>query len=459
MSEIRRALGPYRDALVTERASVALDPKSVQIVYKTASGIDATCDVELFEDLDIRDGEFENWIRNQRQAVDPTAVGNRVPIARPVVLIDVMAGVSDYSRWLTREISDRVTVALHDFADVTVIDGTRGPDTAELRSGPIGVAILLDARHGGDHISVSARLEHLYQGAIYNVARGRVPTEGAELADDAAVLQFVTEVVSKTLDAITSQAEETGAQNVALALCNRAKHAIFRLGKADLVKADRLLRLAYEVEPRGQYLAWRSLVRNTAHFEHRDCAFVADDLSSLQLTEEATRDAPDNSLVLAMAAQAHLVRSGDIAAAKRLALRSVECNATNPFGWIFLSNVQLANGERVASYATASSARAMMKSTPYRYFAELFACMSATGTGDYARAMEHAEAALTFCPHFVAPKRYLVALYKHAGRTDALDVVCRALRDAEPDFEISRLLDPNYPVHTLRNLPLIDAIA
>lgn len=78
--------------------------------------------------------------------------------------------------------------------------------------------------------------------------------------------------------------------------------------------------------------------------------------------------------------------------------------------------------------------------------------------GDYQQAADHAEAALLLKPAFVAPLRYLVALYTESNRTAALQRAVALLRVSEPEFRIGHLLESNYPVHTLRRIRLIETI-
>lgn len=64
LTEIRTSLGQHVDCLRTDRGWVALDPARVHVIAdRDRPGTD---DVEFLEGLDIRDAEFEHWIRDQR---------------------------------------------------------------------------------------------------------------------------------------------------------------------------------------------------------------------------------------------------------------------------------------------------------------------------------------------------------------------------------------------------------
>lgn len=65
LTEIRTALRAHRGCLRTDSGWVALDAERV-LVNTTVSDRDEDADVEFLEGLDIRDPEFENWLRGQR---------------------------------------------------------------------------------------------------------------------------------------------------------------------------------------------------------------------------------------------------------------------------------------------------------------------------------------------------------------------------------------------------------
>jgi hypothetical protein len=66
LTEIRLALGTHVGCLQADRGWVALDP--VRVHVNTGRGRTEAEDVEFLEGLDIRDPEFENWVRDQRMS-------------------------------------------------------------------------------------------------------------------------------------------------------------------------------------------------------------------------------------------------------------------------------------------------------------------------------------------------------------------------------------------------------
>jgi len=58
----------------------------------------------------------------------------------------------------------------------------------------------------------------------------------------------------------------------------------------------------------------------------------------------------------------------------------------------------------------------------------------------------------------VSPRRYEVALANHLGDESGVDHAVDAMRLVEPEFVLHTLLDPTYPVNTLRRLPIIETV-
>ena len=81
LTEIRRSLRDHVDCLVTETGWVGLDPGRVE-VQMAAPAQPQGARGEFLEGLDVRDPEFEHWLRDQRSAYEDA----RVPKASVQVL-------------------------------------------------------------------------------------------------------------------------------------------------------------------------------------------------------------------------------------------------------------------------------------------------------------------------------------------------------------------------------------
>lgn len=74
LSQLRRGLGPHADILRVGRSQVALDPARIEVVVDPGDGRR-----EFLEGLDVRDPEFETWLRQERAALARPALGRALP--------------------------------------------------------------------------------------------------------------------------------------------------------------------------------------------------------------------------------------------------------------------------------------------------------------------------------------------------------------------------------------------
>src|SRR4051812_42282531 len=83
LTEIRRSFGErYRDCLVSDLRAIGLDHDHVTVDLDDADWPELAQMVEppqLLDDLDITDDEFEDWVRNQRDAFE-----QRISSSKPI---------------------------------------------------------------------------------------------------------------------------------------------------------------------------------------------------------------------------------------------------------------------------------------------------------------------------------------------------------------------------------------
>jgi DNA-binding SARP family transcriptional activator len=456
LSDIRRSLGDRRDALTTGGGFVELAPEAWTIDVTTGREHFLAGRSELFEDLDIRDPEFEHWIRDCRAWAAETervASPSRRVVPTIVVRDDLPPGSAD--RWIVQTLSGHIAGSLLEHGDFNIL-GTEVSSSQPGRSP--AVALVLGAHSMGDRILVMVRIERLHDGAIVwqTVMSGhRDEIHGAE----AGGLRMVREIVDRVLAAFAGETQAMPDDRLALGLFQQARRSIFSFDETELNRADRLLAAAHRLEPRAQFLSWRYFLRNNADIEFQSLSCFEDRCDPVELAREALRSEPTNSLVLGFAAQAELVHRGNRELGMRLARDCIERNPGNAIGWAVLSNGYLQSGEFDAGDRAARMAERIMAGSDVGFFWDIFSCMAATAVGDFSRAVARAERAVVMAPAFRPPRRYLVALYKHIGSPSDFERACAELRELEPDFEPTRLLDPAYPATTLQRLPLAQLIS
>jgi hypothetical protein len=123
LTDIRTALGPHVGCLRTEPGWVGLDPARVRVRAELTDA-EALEGVEFLEGLDIRDPEFEHWIRDQRlhcQQRTSRLGGARRRLAVGLAIRRPPHGSADEEA-VGDLVLDQVAHALLGFANVDVVD-------------------------------------------------------------------------------------------------------------------------------------------------------------------------------------------------------------------------------------------------------------------------------------------------------------------------------------------------
>ncbi len=156
LSEIRRAFGPQRDCLRSDRRIVALDPERLHVDLDGADLAALSTLSEqpvLLEDIDIGDAEFESWVRNQRlgfefrlaniKAKNLAAEAEPSAMARPSVslsgqpwlrLLPPVFDSGDGGAFLSQFVGDRITQGLIEHWGIELTDTPSGPNGIQIGS-------------------------------------------------------------------------------------------------------------------------------------------------------------------------------------------------------------------------------------------------------------------------------------------------------------------------------------
>jgi tetratricopeptide (TPR) repeat protein len=459
LSEIRRALGPHRQLLAASRHAVALDPAGFKVVYEASVDMRRGGTVEAFEDVDVHDREFEHVIRDVRSHVLERWMQQRkaAPRRRRMVLVRSDARGAPAADVGARLLQNRILSALRQMDDLEVMsaDGTGsdldapgGQPQAMLLIRVLSVAV-------SDDVFLSCEIQN---GRRLWSDNARVPGAIGAMHESVDLDRLALSTVEHVSDAFAEAESIDGADACASVLAHQARNLFFRLDKKSLVAADGLFKRAFEIEPRGRYLVWRSFLRNAAFFQHRTMSFLDNVAPVTELAVEALRHSPDDAVVQTISSQIEYVHQGNLRTPLVMAQRGVERDPTDPLGWALLSNALSTNGKLEEGYQTARRAVELTKHSPFQFYFEHFACMAAAALTDYDQALLHARTALRFRPDFVSTRRYEVALHLRRDEAPQLRQAVKALRQQEAGFTPAALLDPAYPVNTLRRLPIMATI-
>lgn len=451
LTEIRRSLGEHSEIFQSDRRTASLLADVIEVTRDH--------DGEFLEGLDVRDPEFDEWLRLERlqssglpaRPISPEHLVLPEPRQRYVVTIPQETG-SEMERLMSEVFVANVASNLGEQLCV----GTESP--ANERGG--GDRITLKAHtvfHNGQVILHSTCTSGPANKQIWS-GRRVLPAHGAPPINDDRVLQMASEAVGIIGEQLSAEARtlRTELENDPGVLASLAVQKIFSMRQDEQTEADEMLRRAFDVSPRGTFLAWRVFLRVTRLLErHQYCPQTTLDELNL-LCAKALELEPMNSLVVSIVAYAKLVVTGEVGEGFELSRRASALNNANPFAWLALCTSNLYLGQVNEAHTYMMRARTIGSASPFKFWWDTGACLTATATGNFDAAASLANSARVMSPDFRPPLRYLVALNLRAGNVEAaLDAVGQ-IRQFEPGFLAEQLTeDGAYPSATLRSAGIV----
>lgn len=468
LARLKRLLG---DAVQSDRLDIWLD--AAQFSFDHLSGANIPVNAELLQGMDINDEGFEDWIRMQRQSyanrqteveTDPNPViethrGTRR--SRCAVIFDCRSEGGAEANVAALLFSELLNQKLNRY-ELFICLGHEctGRAMPPAESCPNGVTsvIRITTFASADEVYLGVSIDKGVAGPRCGCRSVILPRSMSRLHDSVEISRLANQTADAMIDKAIAGDFPRGGAVEAMILTSEARRLIFRLDRASLAQADRLLARAYELDPRGQVIGWRAYLRNTAHFQHRTDVMFDQRFASDDLALEALRQAPNDALVQAFSAQLEYINQGNLVEPMIMAERAVELDRSDPMPRALLSNALAVNGHTDEAYQVARQAIALTRGGPQEFYFHHFACMAATAAGDYETALRHARTSVSYSPDFVSPRRYEVVLAMRLGDREGTARAIAAMRRNEPDFEVASLLDQSYPVNTLRRLPIVEAL-
>lgn len=464
LSEIRKAFKGARDCLRSDRQVVWFEPASVAICHEPAAS-STTDEVILFEGLDIADIEFENWLRDQRTRFqsEPTIVkanlpnepASQKPKLQLVIARERVPSSPTRERLSIESLTDIVAQSVKELGDVEVIEH-RGDACSELISRSPNT-LVVNADVAEDPVGVTCRLVLRSSQGNRLLWTNHIDSRGAtSILDDAVLLSDLNQFVEQIYRSFASTAGEV--RRHSSLLCWQGIQTLMRLKMEDLEAADRLFAEAFELEPRGVYLAWRAYLRTfrLVEFIPSDRQAVADE--AVAFMRRSIELEPANSYVAGFSAQVHSIVRQSYVAAFEMAERSIKLNPANPIGWTCLGMAECNLGRTAAGFRHTLHARELSGPTPFRFFVDAFACIAASMAGDVENAILLGEASHGVSPAFKPPLRFLSALYLLKDQREQSEGFVDKLKVSEPNFSYELLRDKSYPVSSLHRSGLLDKL-
>lgn len=462
LSDIRRNLGDNRHVLVANTDTVSLNKNWISL-DKSQPNVDGIpVQTELFPDLDIKDREFENWIRDHRLRVKPVVssindsveLGHRV--CAPVVIFRTVFESGETSFFIVEDVVKTVTNSLNEFSDFQIYSDLVETESIKNRASESSVSVVIRLSKVGSAWSISATIVNTVTGQINWMKNMEVYCSPQEASYAEKRGEFCSQIFDGILETFSHEDVSSDAGHTSTVLANLARRTTFKMDKNSLIQADSLFRRAFETNPQGHHLSWRSWLRNLCQFEHQDTDCLPSETNATDLLDHAISFDPTDSTTLAVSAQLDYIGGASLEYSQYIAELSVSTNSCNPLANAFLANLLIAAGSFNEGAIYAARALALVRGTESGFFFEFFSCMAATAAGDYRKAIMHGELASRLRPEFKAPIRYLIPLYLETKQTAKFRSAVTKLQVYEPKFHPSLLLEGSYPAHTLRRMKIMD---
>lgn len=442
---LRRILDPLGVSLEADRTRVALSLDGLTVINDPSQ--------EFLEGIDVRDDAFESWLRTQRSgrhAVD--VVGSVVPKSGWAISLLPQSQGQGLDRWFECLFSDSLSRSLREvFAAPVQIEVPPTP-------GDHAISIRVESFAAAEG-SLTLRVTVEHPALRHQVWSGHctIPVRGAPPIDHPDLLRLVVDMIEALGDYFVGFGGGGNLEDPD-SMCRLAIRSLFSMDPARIIEADNVFAQAYDMNPRGLYLAWRAQLKAIQSVEKLggDPKALAEE--GVFYCEQALELEPNNSMVLATLSNALRRFSGDKARSLSLAKRSAQLNPANPMAWSALSSASAYVKDEGTAYRAAVAAHQLVKLSPHRFWFDCQRFIAALPLGELDQAIAYAERTHMENPKFKPPLRYLVALYANDNRTQEALLAAERLKTLEDDFSIERLLrDMEYPASLIRQTPKLNS--
>lgn len=458
--DLKRELGPFATVLKASRTSVSLDRSAVVLKEKPHAPL---AEVEFLMGIDLKDPEFEEWLREMRTFHAGTLAQSRQarPSRRRAVQVALL-GSTPEDRDLSLLEAIFLDLAQRSLSELLDVEFSFGlPNQGDLEANQ-RVDILLRVQgvkslNGDRWLRVG--LEDPKSLRSHWTHQVSVSAEDALSPENHACTTLTYRTVERFISLMRSEnpVGPTSSEFDANRLAASAFKKMFTMRAENVNEAYDLLTAAIEIRPRGLFDAWRAQVNTIRHVEQQvlDVEGLRDE--STALIRHALEAEPMNSNVMAAAANTRLIFENDILQAGILSRQAVVLNRSNPLAWWAWSNANLYGGDFDIAYSSAITAQALGTQSSIEFWTSFQAALTAAVQGRLNEAVSYSTLSNALAPSFRPPLRYLAAIAARTGRIDDAVRSLSRLSDLETGFSVDRMVnDPTYPVSMMHRAKLID---
>ena len=463
LREVRVALDGHRDVLITGPGWAGLDPAALRVDVEPRRGVDGQL-CEFAADLDINDPEFEDWLRDARQAylaraeqserADPGVVAAPVEVTPalsaglPSLTVSAVQSADPGSGMVAEMVLMESVSRASDLTPLAVFDQTSG--------GGAGGSMNGASAGGGAGITLQASAAQFGAQALMNVA---LIHDASRRIIWSKRFEFRTGHMSHDM--------HRGAEQIALAIMQAAENSsaaalqqriplsdLFSFSARRLDHAEGSLLQAQDALNPGVGLALRSFIRTTQLLER-----LTDDplrilSEATELARKAREVAPGSATALAVGA---LIASYDrrFDVEMRLATQAMKVDPLNPMALLAHSQAlnDVGRHREAGEQARKGIDNVMSQVAPATWL--LRQAIASFRLGDYAAAERHFEATHAHAPENRPALRFLAALRFNRGDRAGASRALMQLKALEPDFTLDLMASDDYPVASLRQANML----
>ncbi len=447
LCNIRQSAGNHADFIVGSRNDISL----ANTVTVDEGDPDKT-DLLLLEDLHVKDPEFDDWLRSIRQIDDPDKPPKLLPIPQQIIrsdtpeveirLIEVLRPTGSEETFLQSFLTDNLSAQMMSQGDgLNITRYAYGAPVPDTKQGTIDVSVESLNTQGIWRVNLRATTgpsrAFLWSGALSLEMHFETICSGPKMG------AFVAQAVSSIFHAYLRQRDKIQTPFMQL------QSAIARLYSGRASDIGQALTDLDQLPDAGIHYAWRAYGRLTHILElaDRDPHLIEE---AEALARIALAKAPDNPVIKALAAQIFLKLSGDPDYGIYLADQAFMLREQDPYVLHSLSQARFFQSDRRASLRMAHLARENAIMLPHAFVWDMQSALSEIGQHNITDAKALALKAHMKMPTYRPAIRYLTIIALLENDMKALNQYTVRLRQLEPGFEIKHLLDPLYPVQTLR---------
>lgn len=453
LSNIRSALGDQAWRLRADRSMVCFDPFVTIAPAPEGKSV-------LLEDIDIKGAEFERWIADQRQEHGHTEKlvqtprnhpTHTTPNDAPVVRIQAICGnETTDEEFLTDRIASGIGERLQTLGDLSV--HLVGSSTAKDHSDGADTLVTMRTVFNGDKILVHLRIQALPTKRFMAALHMQIARKDLGVSNHPDIVSLVNRSVRAIVDHNAPKA-----RILPFYAIQNAVRRIFSGDRALLLSAESILLDAQATDATGLALAWRGFLRLTEAVEFRNTEQDTVQ-AALEMSQEATKIAPNNAVVWALAAQVHLNLGDDLDLGIFCARRALECIDDDPYALDAMSSALGILGDTEQAHKTAERALKSAAGLSNEFSWDMQCCLTALGLGKTDDAIRHARDAHLKVPTYRPAVRYLAALNLANGNAPEASKYVSRLKKLEPDFTADLITAKDYPLFTAHRLGITNGL-